>query len=51
MKNVKNWKKQSKEKRQTPSAIQENKRIKSGLTPQESEPFKSKPDEPRMLTN
>jgi hypothetical protein len=31
MKNVKNWKKQSREKRQTPSATRENKQIKSGL--------------------
>jgi hypothetical protein len=32
MKNVKNWKKQSRKQRQTPSAKQENKQIKIGLT-------------------
>jgi hypothetical protein len=31
MKNVKNWKKQSREQRQTPSATQENKQIKNEL--------------------
>jgi hypothetical protein len=62
MKNVKNWKKQSREHPQSLSATRENKQIKSGLTrsaqketrkktPPESEPSKSKPEEPRMLTN
>jgi hypothetical protein len=54
------WKKQSRKKRQTPSATRENKQIKSSLTrsvqrrtrkrtPPESKHSTPKPEEPRML--
>jgi hypothetical protein len=55
MENVKNWKKQIRKKRQTPSATQENKQIKSGLTRRTEEKNaareRAKPTETREAKN